>query len=1193
MTSHVSVRLFWHDSGWNGAICRDPARNVWCEAHEHVRNHKDVDAEVAKAGVQVNTAGVHPGCEMSIQAFSSERNTIRLWPPDWMEAQEVRPVDLEIGKYSAGMWPYEGMWDESGGFKDNDERRSIATAFFDEVRRGESLAFFYVDERNPMFIDTGDRSPSRVLAGISRIVEIGDIEEWAENDWRGETNMIWSVPFRHDFPRDGIRYPLQAILSAIDDPNERAEFLVALDGGLRTDFRYGSARISQDRAVAVVERAVGALGRLEASCRLGHSLAAELEWLNKVLLELWKERGPYPGLGSLLMSLGCGRATQIQREAVPALAANGKDAAKEVFAALEGDTVDELATWANDVADAADEWGYLETADQELARLLVRMELSPSQIGIVLDAAQRVRHELPGSAQDVLANPYLLSERFTPDRDDEPISFLTVDHALIPHESMGDSPVRVAPRDPRRVRALVMDVLRDRAEDGDTFVAAADALAAAKQLSPEDRACDLPIARLTHPKVAPILDQTVEKFEVDDVDYLALRDIRAHELRIEDVLDDLGHREAVHSPPVDWQQVADLVAEADGSAPVELSDEQRAALDRLLRSAVSVLTGAAGTGKSTLLAPLIAAVHDQEGRVPIRALAPTGKAADRLRAVGVDGMTIHRALAGAGWYDWQLGIWLDDADGRISADTLIIDECSMVDVKLLGTLFKAVDWHAVRRLILVGDHYQLPPIGPGRPFFDLITHLEAADVGTDEANPYRGRLNELTHNYRVADGSRAIALANGFARQGEADEPLIWASLAKGEDQGDLRVRFWQDAQELHDLLGAEIEHLVELECSRAGIEGPDWKRFNTVLGHGDDEFEVSHWQILGPVRDSAAGTRKLNAIIQDRWHGALKRTTRWPSGAIKRARVAFGDEQITSMDKVMQIRNESQLNTYHRRTRENGKSPAYNGQLGIVTGEYPAALYKARRGQKGPVKRLQVEFEGEPDLRFEYFKDGRRGVDQNLELAYAITIHKAQGSQFRHVFLVVPQAAAAFFGRELAYTGLSRAQTSLTLFLEKDIGSLLPLRKRAAAVTPQRASRLLTARTGRESYRAADRRHVSTRGDRVRSKSEVIIADLLHKYEATGRLTYSYEEELVSPGGDPWDLRLPDFTVHVGGKTFYWEHCGMADDPAYRKRWEEVRRPWYVRNGYGDQLIETYEEPDSFDAEMIERDVILGQLLA
>ena len=77
-------------------------------------------------------------------------------------------------------------------------------------------------------------------------------------------------------------------------------------------------------------------------------------------------------------------------------------------------------------------------------------------------------------------------------------------------------------------------------------------------------------------------------------------------------------------------------------------------------------------------------------------------------------MTIHRALASAGWYDWELGVWVE-GDDRVMADTLIIDECSMVDVELLATLARAVDWQGVRRLVLVGDHHQLLPLGPGVP----------------------------------------------------------------------------------------------------------------------------------------------------------------------------------------------------------------------------------------------------------------------------------------------------------------------------------------------------------------------------------------------------------------------------------------------------------------------------------------------
>ena len=155
-------------------------------------------------------------------------------------------------------------------------------------------------------------------------------------------------------------------------------------------------------------------------------------------------------------------------------------------------------------------------ADQELARLLVRMELSPKEkMRLLLDPSERTRHMLPADARDILGNPYLITERFIPDKDEDPVSFLTVDHALVPHESMAESPVRVLPRDPRRLRALLAETLADRAADGDTFAAAAEVLASAIQRSPEDRPCDVPIDRLSHQKVAPILDELIERFELE------------------------------------------------------------------------------------------------------------------------------------------------------------------------------------------------------------------------------------------------------------------------------------------------------------------------------------------------------------------------------------------------------------------------------------------------------------------------------------------------------------------------------------------------------------------------------------------------------------------------------------------------------------------------------------------------------
>ena len=118
----------------------------------------------------------------------------------------------------------------------------------------------------------------------------------------------------------------------------------------------------------------------------------------------------------------------------------------------------------------------------------------------------------PRTRRQILDNPYLLCEAFVPSRDEEPIPFVTVDHALLPHESMAAPVERVPRRDPRRLRALLVEVLRAAADEGHTFLAAEDALEQAAQRSPEDRRCDVPVDRLTHEKVAPVLasdDRTV------------------------------------------------------------------------------------------------------------------------------------------------------------------------------------------------------------------------------------------------------------------------------------------------------------------------------------------------------------------------------------------------------------------------------------------------------------------------------------------------------------------------------------------------------------------------------------------------------------------------------------------------------------------------------------------------------------
>ena len=197
--------------------------------------------------------------------------------------------------------------------------------------------------------------------------------------------------------------------------------------------------------------------------------------------------------------------------------------------------------------------------------------------------------------------------------------------------------------------------------------------------------------------------------------------------------------------------------------------------------------------------------------------------------------------------------------------------------------------------------------------------------------------------------------------------------------------------------------------------------------------------------------------------------------------------------------------------------------------------------------------------------------VEENLELAYAVSIHKAQGSEFGHTFVIIPASKKRPVSAELVYTALTRASRHCTLLLENDVTSLLDARRRENAQTPQINSSLFAlhiakaALRDRSSWYEAGKIHEALSGDMLRSKSEVIIANLLHERE----IPFQYEEPLFAGDGT---LRLPDFTVTWHGQTFFWEHLGRLDLTDYAKEWE-MKRAWY-EHWFPGQLLTTEEGP-------------------
>lgn len=213
-----------------------------------------------------------------------------------------------------------------------------------------------------------------------------------------------------------------------------------------------------------------------------------------------------------------------------------------------------------------------------------------------------------------------------------------------------------------------------------------------------------------------------------------------------------------------------------------------------------------------------------------------------------------------------------------------------------------------------------------------------------------------------------------------------------------------------------------------------------------------------------------------------------------------------------------------------------------------------------------------------------KESVEENLELAYAVSIHKAPGSEFDRIYFVVPKHRRALLSRELFYTGLTRAAKHCTLLIEEDISPLLSMRRlEQSRLLGVNASLFAFAPVPRELRRLGDwyeegKVHRTLASFMVRSKSEVIIANLLFDRD----VPFTYEDPLYAPDGT---FHLPDFTVTAQGRTWYWEHVGMLHDESYRHRWE-TKQAWYDQHFPG-QLLTTFEGANlSHDATQLIREI-------
>jgi exodeoxyribonuclease V alpha subunit len=387
---------------------------------------------------------------------------------------------------------------------------------------------------------------------------------------------------------------------------------------------------------------------------------------------------------------------------------------------------------------------------------------------------------------------------------------------------------------------------------------------------------------------------------------------------------------------------------------------QRAALEHALTRKFAILTGGPGTGKTSCLRALVEILRAKKARLHLAA--PTGRAAQRLaEAAGAPASTLHRLLR----FDGAAGGFTVNEDHPLATDFLVVDEASMLDVRLAAALFSALPPRA--HLLLVGDTDQLPSVGAGNVLKDLIASGKAA-------------VTRLSAIYRQRGRSLIVATAHAV----NAGDPTLPPPLD-------------ESAAEPADL--AFVPALSPEDCLRAVV------RICTevVPRRHPDLHPVADVQVLSPMHKGPTGVANLNLELQR----ALAPFKRRPGrelgfgGGAGRVRgltpsLKAPGGVYEAGDKVIQLRNNYDQNLF-------------NGDIGVVTDLDPAA------------GRLTADFGGEEHV-FE------RGELADLALAHAITIHKSQGSEYPVVVVPLLKAHYLMLQRNLLYTAITRGRRRVFL---------------------------------------------------------------------------------------------------------------------------------------------------------------------
>lgn len=1196
---HLSMRVPWRDRAWDSRVCDDPLGNSSCTLLASVGANRDDQYERANPGAafgsldaarlpclseratfmsadgyrvvknhpyaqnKVLKGTLHPSV-VSVPGYAFEAVPFR-----WLNRQNLHEVvgEDQVPGFSPAA---ERAVDNALSFSppwvmDGQNQQAVMAEFFAPVAPGDSLVFMYL-KHSPL--QEGDNT-GRLLVGAARVSSVTSPPMWNQTGTPPFESAMWETIVGHSLRpdmADGILLPYQSLVGLMDDGVDVGPALAWAPEGRDVEFSYVTEHVSDDAAIQAL---TSLLAAGTGAVALGLAVPAEaLAWVQDEIDRLWQVRGPVPGLSAVLGHLGVER-PEVATRAV--LAACGDitdpwDLLKDGF----GDRGRFSPAVARQIGRSVSAtWSASPTMERDALMLLSGMDISADQVSMLMGGETDIELEVA----DLIANPYWAS--ICTYGGAQPVPFTTIDRACFPpahvtwRAPLPDSAAMDDRHDRRRLEALLVDVLESRADRGDTLL-------------PEDEALDIvttyPLTRAPALTPAVLRGAGLDAESLDAIeDWSPLHSVRlaggqralkcrwreeTSETIREWVADQRGKRRFANIADARSRLDATL-RDLDGGSGSDAVDptEERArsekavGLAELHASPLSVLIGPAGTGKTTLLRAL--AALDDISRGSLLLLTPTGKARVQLQTkVGHPAQTLASFLIRSGRYEDSSYRVTGDEGTRRQFDMVVVDEASMLTEEMLAATLDAL--RDVKRLVLVGDPRQLPPIGAGRPFVDLVAELEP-EVRPDGARVSPGYVDLTVTRRQRADGSGGprddLDLARWFGeRVGGAAEDDVWDRLRASPSLPSLVFESWGGRSPVEALAVAMERFLPGL----ADADDPVRAFAQTYGAEVNGKYtnwepsagrKAEEWQILSTTRSRASGTTELNRYI--------KRTYRSDDLGFARKYLRantpspIGPEQIVRGDKVMQTRN--------ARMRGWPKSPdaidfVANGEIGVGIGRIVPSAKMPK-----PKLALQVEFASQPGVQYSYWPTSQD--DPPLELAWAVTVHKSQGSEFGTTFVVLPKRTSV--SRELMYTALTRQRDRVVILHEGTVEDLRELSHPWNSETARRLTDLFTAaqpltlaRKGVTRRFDRNHLHVTAGGVPVASKNEVIIAQILDDL-VPGH--WDYEKPFT--GGDGRTV-LPDFTISLpDGRTVYWEHAGMLDLPDYRRKWG-LKRDWFLAQG-------------------------------